>query len=223
MKSVASSARPSGRMGQCRQAPQQRSSNQTGVEVGTDEALRLVGLIERIIARNEPAFADFYNLLVSRVHSLATAILGNTFDADEVVVDIFSRIWEQPERYSSARGSVTAWVLMMTRSRAIDLIRKKNTFIRKDSAAGEEQNLHQQCAEAPEDMLDNLRHSSQLGEALKTLSEKQRQMLTLAFYRDMSHSEISDYLNMPLGTVKTHIRRALQSLKKHQLIIEGTQ
>jgi len=177
-----------------------------------DEA-ELVSLVQAIVARNEAALARLYDLTVGRVYSLAYALTRNSADAEEVVCDVYLRVWQRAAQYQESRGKVLAWLLINCRSLALDLLRR-----RRRQEAGREQLALQEAVEADaaastEDLLALVQEGTRVHRALSALSDIQRQLIALAFFSDMSHQAIAATVQLPLGTVKSHIRRSLKVLR----------
>lgn len=169
-------------------------------------------LITRIAGGDESALADLYDTAVGRAYALALRITRNAQDAEDAVEETFFQIWQRAAQYDAQRGRVLAWVLTICRSRALDLLRRHDPAeLHADPAALDEQNG--EAAEDPQHLLSMFQRDSAVHAALEQLSDVQRQLVALAFLRDLSHQQIAEYLDMPLGTVKTHIRKALSALQ----------
>ncbi len=172
----------------------------------------LAGLIQRMAAGDEAALGRLYDLTLSRVYGLALRITGRRDLAEEVCVETYWQSWREAIRYDALRGQPLAWLMVMTRTRALDALRRLD---RVAYCADPETHLESEsCPDASP--LDRLLHSEQSGvlrQALATLTPTQRQMVALAFYKDLSHQEISDHTGLPLGTVKSHLKRAQDSLR----------
>lgn len=172
----------------------------------------LTGLIQRMAAGDEAALGRLYDLTLSRVYGLALKITGRRDLAEEVCVETYWQSWREATRYDALRGQPLAWLMVMTRTRALDALRRLD---RVTYCADPETHLESEsCPDASP--LDQLLHSEQSGalkQALATLTPTQRQMVALAFYKDLSHQEISDHTGLPLGTVKSHLKRAQASLR----------
>jgi len=172
----------------------------------------ITSLLNQIGCKDESALSKIYELTVNKVYGLALKILLNEADAEEVVCDVYSQIWHKAADYQCERGSVISWVMVICRSRALDLLRKKrpeqinHNPIEKLS---EKSNDHQ-----PDDIINLLQEGTAIKTAMQQLTKIQRQIITLAFFKGMSHSEIADTIQLPLGTVKSHARRALQTMHK---------
>ena len=173
----------------------------------------LVSLVQAVVARNEAALTRLYDLTVGRVYSLAYALTRNSADAEEVVGDVYLRVWQRAGQYQESRGTVLAWLLINCRSLALDLLRR-----RRRQEAGQEQLALQEvvgvdAAASAEDLLAPVQEGTRMHQALSALSAIQRQLIALAFFRDMSHQAIAAAVQLPLGTVKSHIRRSLRVLR----------
>lgn len=172
----------------------------------------LTQLIARMAAGDEAALARLYDLTLARVHGLALRIAGRRDLAEEICVETYWQAWREALRYDSARGEPLAWLMMMTRSRALDALRRQD---RATPCPDPETLFDNECAPdtSPLDCLMAAERASALGRALAQLTPIQRQMVGLAFYRDLSHQEISNETGLPLGTVKSHLKRAQDALR----------
>jgi RNA polymerase sigma-70 factor (ECF subfamily) len=189
------------------------ASSPCAVAPPVDEA-QLVAWIERIVDRDERALCALYDATVSRVHGLVLRIVRRPQLADEVVEDAFFQVWRQAVRFDAARGRAMTWLLSMARSRAIDALRAES---RHDHDELEAEPAAQPGAHQPagDELLELARGHADLHRAMMLLSAQPRQLVALAFFRGLSHEEIASQTAMPLGTVKSHIRRALIALREH--------
>jgi len=198
---------PDGPAQECAAAPRRQSTG-----TAPDEAA-LCALIGRIVDHDEAALAALYDGLVGRVYGLALRITRRVTLAEEVVQDVFWQVWRQAPRFDGERGSALAWVMTIARSRALDALRRLDP----EECELEPETLELQedpAAPAPVDLLSALEQGQSLHAALARLDPVPRQLLSLAFFRGLSHDEIAQHAGLPLGTVKSHIRRALASLRE---------
>lgn len=175
---------------------------------------QLAALIERIIDRDERALAALYDATSARVYGLVLRITRRAALAEEVVEDTFWQAWRQAPRFEAARGKVVTWLLAMARSRAIDALRRDERF---QHAEMPEESSLEDGAEASmpaHDLLEATRSEQRVHEAIAALEPRARQLVALAFFRGLTHEEIAAQTAMPLGTVKSLIRRSLQQLRK---------
>ena len=175
-------------------------------------AAELAALLERVIQADHAAFRELYDASVGKVMALARAMLRDLQDAEEVVCDTFTQAWNDAARYDRDRGTVLSWLLTICRSRALDLLRKRR---RRSAEINDDDNTMQVADERPEPdaLLALYQSGTTLHAALAGLPPVKQQLVTLAFFRGLSHEEIAAQLGMPLGTVKSHLRRALGSLR----------
>jgi RNA polymerase sigma-70 factor (ECF subfamily) len=170
-------------------------------------------LIERIAARESQALAELYDQYSSLLLSLARRILRNTQTAEEVLQEVFLQIWNQAHRYDTSRSSVSTWLVLMTRSRAIDRLRSRQSRERTLDTLELEGPPSYESAQAWRNVLREERRERLLRE-LGTLPPEQKQVLDLAFYGGQSQTEIAAFLGIPLGTVKTRTLLAMRKLRK---------
>jgi RNA polymerase sigma-70 factor (ECF subfamily) len=172
-----------------------------------------IDAIRRAAGGDADALAALYDRHSRIIYSLAFRIIGDASDAEEVVQDVFAQVWRQAARYDTSRGAVIAWMLMMTRSRAIDRIRSRRGLppVAPDSWKGLAEMVDP--AQGPELTTLTADQIGRVREALNALPLTQRLAIQLAFYEGLTHVEIAERLEEPLGTVKTRIRLGLLKLR----------
>ncbi|MBI3155242.1 MAG: sigma-70 family RNA polymerase sigma factor [Burkholderiales bacterium] len=175
--------------------------------------VQLAAWIEAIVDRDERALAALYDATFSRVFGLVRRIVRDAALAEEVVEDAYFQVWRQCVRFDPARGKALTWVLAMARSRAIDALRREARF---EHDPLEEDGLPETASPAPpgDELLDLARHRADLHQALMLLGAQPRQLVSMSFFRGLSHEEIAEQTKLPLGTVKSQIRRALLALRE---------
>jgi RNA polymerase sigma-70 factor (ECF subfamily) len=175
-------------------------------------AAALAQLIQRMARGDEAALARLYDLTLARVHALALRITARRDLAEEVCVETYWQAWREAVRYDAARGQPMAWLMVMVRSRALDALRRLD---RATSCPDPETHLDgESCPDAtPLDRLMAREQAGALERAFAVLTPVQRQMVGLAFYKDLSHQEISTQTGLPLGTVKSPLKRAQDALR----------
>jgi RNA polymerase sigma factor (sigma-70 family) len=169
-------------------------------------------LVRRIAQKDEAALGALYDASVSRVYGLALRITRQREVAEEVAEDVYLQVWTQAERFDARRGNVFAWLLTICRSRALDQLRRRDDA----QPHPEPETLLTEAITTdgdPQDLLLAVERNSRLHAVLGQLSPVQRQLLALAFFKGLSHQEIADHTAMPLGTVKTHLRKALEAMR----------
>ena len=175
----------------------------------------LMTLIERIAQRDEVALKALYDLTARKLYGLSLRVVGSAEAAEDALQETFVQVWRTAGDYRASLSPPMAWLGLIVRSRSMDSLRRR---------AAERSHLTQELDEtladtlegdAP-DPLDTSLASQQawaLHQCLGQLEHKQREVISLAYLRDLSHGELSERLALPLGTVKTWIRRGLDKLR----------
>lgn len=180
-------------------------------------------LLRRIEARDDTALAEFYDRWFPVVNCLITRIVKVPHDAEDVVEETFWQVWKQASRYEPARGSVQTWLLTMARSRALDRLRA-NRRMREDSIDDTDgvSGTFATLATSTNDPSLDAEHAERkriVLAALATLPAEQRQTLELGYFSGLSQSEIAARTGLPLGTIKTRMRIAMQKLRERLSIL----
>ena len=181
---------------------------------GPQATSQLAALIQRVATRDSQALASFYDATNRLAFGVILRILGDRDIADEVTLDVYMEVWKRAANFNSGRGTPLAWLLNMARSRAIDRLRSgarrrkhEVAFPDFDTLAKADRGQHPGAdAESRE-----LKH--QIGTALADLPVEQKEVLELAYFEGLSHAQIAERLEEPLGTVKTRIRLAMNKLR----------
>ena len=167
-------------------------------------------LMQDIARRDKSAFEQLYQRHSAMLFSLALKILGDRSDAEDVLQDTFVQIWKTADSYDDQRGKPLGWLIMLTRSRAIDRLRSRATRARATEAASFEPRsdppLPAQQASASETQLLVRR-------VIEALPVEQRTPIELAYFGGLTQTEIAQRLRLPLGTVKTRMRTAMLGLR----------
>lgn len=139
---------------------------------------------------------------------VAERILRDKADAEEVAADVLWQLWREASRFDRSRGSVGAWIMMMVRSRAIDRLRSRNSRLRRDEDPAEPA-----LSDDPSHEIHSAERRRKVEHALAALNESERDLLRLAYFSDLSQSEIAGRTGLPLGTVKSRMRSGLIRLR----------
>ncbi len=174
----------------------------------------LLALLVRIKKRDEAAMGELYDSTVNRVYGLAIKIVIKPELAEEVVGDVFMQVWNKTKSFDDNKSTPIAWMLMMCRSRALDKLRRERPQLNNNTFELDQDATQDQNEVTPYTELQGIDISSRIHEALQLLNEKQRLLITLAFYEDMTQTEISEHTGEPIGTVKSNIRRAQLILRE---------
>jgi RNA polymerase sigma-70 factor (ECF subfamily) len=179
----------------------------------SDDASSDAALVQLLLRRDMRAFEQLYDRHSRIVYGLVLRILHQASTAEEVVQDIFLQLWRNASRYESGRGPFVPWLLTLARNRALDHLRLKSERQRRREDQTDEL---PQIAHAPqyEKELDEKRRAEVVRSLMGSLSAQQKKAIELAYFEGLSHSEIAETLNEPLGTVKSWIRNGLLRLKE---------
>lgn len=171
-----------------------------------------VSLIKQVAGGDQSALTTLYDSTSRLVFGLILRIVTDRASAEEVLLDVYTQVWRQALSYDTARGAPLAWIMTIARSRAIDRLRSgKHDLHGKESldAIGEVSSK----AASPEEATVNSERQRIVRSALETLSVEQREVIELAYFSGLSHSEIALRLGQPLGTVKTRTRLGMIKLR----------
>ena len=195
-----------------------RSLHTVDVDAGADaESLR------GIAAGQPRALGELYDRHAGVLYALASRMLKDASEAEEVVQDVFVQVWRHAVTYDATRASARGWLLMMTRSRAIDRIRARQARPGTGPSTSDAASLSRIADSSPgQDIaLIDLESIARLKAALGELPEPMRVALDLAYYEGLTQSAIADRLGEPLGTIKTRMRTALTKLRAALRPAEG--
>jgi RNA polymerase sigma-70 factor (ECF subfamily) len=168
-------------------------------------------VVRRIVQGDRAALAELYDRYGTAVYSLACRIVGSS-DAEDVTQEVFTQAWKQAGRYDAERASAAAWLLNMTRTRAIDRLRANRTRLWFAGDPARIDGVPNGGADAEQRAIDDER-AVRVRSALEGLAAAQRQAIELAYFGGLTHGEIAERLGEPLGTVKTRIRTALIKMR----------
>ncbi|NJL23218.1 MAG: sigma-70 family RNA polymerase sigma factor [Leptolyngbyaceae cyanobacterium SM1_3_5] len=169
-------------------------------------------LLARIAQQDQAALAQLYNRYARLVFAIAFKSFGSVEESEEAVLDVFSQVWRTATRYDPAKGRVDTWLLIMARSRILDRLRKQQRIAKGQTAVETEIQFAKSSGDPIEDA-QIVERRAIVQAAIKQLSDPQRQVIELAFYQGLSHSEIAAQTGLSLGTVKTRIRLGLGKLR----------
>jgi RNA polymerase sigma-70 factor (ECF subfamily) len=177
-------------------------------------------LMRAIQRRTEAALEQLYDRYAPTVLALCLRIVRGNSEAEDVLEQVFWEIWSKADRYDETRGAPLSYLLLLARSRALDRVRAQQRRESRTTAMGSLDDLeHITAASSADDspldhaLVDEQR--ARVRAALAELDPRQRQVVELNFFDGFTHAEIADQLELPLGTVKTRIRRGLGVLRKH--------
>jgi len=189
----------------------QAAARQPGCPAPDDAQLE--AWIAGIVEHDERALMALYEATLSRVYGLVLRLVRRPQLAEEVAEEVFFQVWRQAPRFDAERGRPLTWLLGMARSRAIDAIRREARF-QHEELDEEASPVSAPAAESGDELLAVAQGHAELHRALLLLKPQPRQLVALAFFNGLSHEEIASQTHLPLGTVKSQIRRALITLRE---------
>jgi len=156
---------------------------------------------------DQSALAELYDRYSSVVYAVALRVLGDTMAAEDVLQEVFLQLWRNPAGFDASRGSLGAWLAVITRNRAIDALRKRKP----------ETDIEDVVVSVVPDLAgdaDRSRAATKVRGVLGAMPSAQRNALEMAYFQGLTHSEIASQTGEPLGTIKTRIRAGLTALRK---------
>jgi RNA polymerase sigma-70 factor (ECF subfamily) len=172
-----------------------------------------VAQIEQIATGDQAALAQFYDVTNRLAFGLIMRILNDRSTAEEVLLDVYAQVWRQAGNYRLERGTPLAWLTTIARTRALDRLRAGRQELQRKESLDAVADARSFDAD-PEETTASHEHQRLVRRALAALAFEQRQVLELAYFSGMSHSEIAAHLGQPLGTVKTRTRLGMIKLKE---------
>jgi RNA polymerase sigma factor (sigma-70 family) len=175
----------------------------------------LMGYIERIARQDQLALRELYDATSSKLYAIAMRVVGNVAHAEDVLQEAYLTIWRVAGDYKAPLSPPMVWLGVIVRSRGLDFLRRRKS---ERALAGQpiDEMLSETLASDAATPLETSQASEQawaLHECLRKIEPKQREVVTMAYFRDLSHSELAEQLKLPLGTVKTWMRRSLEQLR----------
>ncbi len=197
-----------------RQTPAQGLHDNAGMNTQLQDA-ELIALLDRVAAQDHAALKALYEQCASKLYGLALRVVTHRDWAEDVLQESFLTIWRSADNYRASLSPPMAWLGLIVRSRGLDLLRRR---------AADRSHLTQELddtladtlvsdSETPLDTAQASEQAQALHQCLVKLEKRQREVVSLAYVRDLSHSELATQLQIPLGTVKTWIRRGLNQLR----------
>ena len=171
---------------------------------------RCLQWIQQMSNGNEQALGEFYDATLGKVFGVAIRIVGDSTLAEDVVTDVYHEAWKNAARYDQLRGRPITWLLTICRNRALDEYRRESSAARKVEAAAVLEVPG--TVDEPDALLEAAEEGHAVHALLATIEPEDRQLLALAYFRGLSHQQIAAHTDLPLGTVKSRIRRALNKL-----------
>lgn len=171
----------------------------------------LQALMGQVALGDEEAFAAVYDAVAGSVLGVVRAVLRDHAHSEEVAQEVLVEVWRTAARYRSDRGTAINWILTLAHRRAVDRVRSVEAAAARDHKAAllDRTPDYDQVSEQVEARLER----EQVRRCLRTLTDIQRQAVTLAYYRGLTYRQVAEALTLPLGTVKTRLRDGLIRLR----------
>ncbi|MBK3584015.1 sigma-70 family RNA polymerase sigma factor [Streptomyces microflavus] len=168
-------------------------------------------LLVRVARGDQDAFAKVYDAVSGPVLGLVRSVLRDPAQSEEVAQEVLVEVWRTAPRFQASRGSAMNWVLTLAHHRAVDRVRSAEASAAREHKAAllDRTPAFDEVSEQVETRLER----EQVRRCLRTLSELQRQSVTLAYYRGLTYREVAELLTVPLGTIKTRLRDGLIRLR----------
>jgi RNA polymerase sigma-70 factor (ECF subfamily) len=184
----------------------------------TPENQRLVALLLGISKKDHDAFTQLYNLTNTHLYGVALRFVFKRELADEILQDAFINVWQQAGSYAASLSTPMTWLISIVRNKSLDHLRKTKPQLDNTDSLDDRVSdfTYEDAAEhvGPHELLAFAVEKAELHRYLTLLEPPQRQSIALAYYGGLSHSELADHLQVPLGTAKAWVRRGLFSLRR---------
>jgi RNA polymerase sigma factor (sigma-70 family) len=195
----------------------------TNASEWSERSLDLSRLLSRASLGDRAAFATLYERTSAHLFAVVLRIHRDRAQAEDILQEVYVNVWRAASSFDAAQSQPLTWLTRIARNRAIDSLRRRQTRPQTQSLGGsaggadpEDDSVYDTVADSapgPLDLLSRAAEARSLEACLDQLSPLQRQSVALAFFHGLSHAEVAEQLRQPLGTVKSWVRRALQTLK----------
>jgi len=171
-------------------------------------------LMDLVARQDESALGELYDRYSRLVFSVAYRVIGDRDSAEEITLDVFTRVWTNAHTYQVEKAKVSTWITRMTRNRSIDVLRQEEVRPLKHSIGWADVSPEPKSGgSGPEEGAQLSLQQQRVRSAVHTLPDEQQEALALAYFNGYTHQEISELLGLPLGTVKGRIRAGMQKLR----------
>jgi RNA polymerase sigma-70 factor (ECF subfamily) len=176
-------------------------------------------LLKLVTEAHTDALGELYNRYGRLLFSIAFTIIGDRATAEEVTLEVFTRVWQKAATYQPEQAKVSTWLTTITRNHAIDILRRQSVRPEHNSVSWDEilaspLLVRNEVENSPEYTAELSLQRLRVHAAVAQLPNDQKQALVLAYFRGYTHHQIAEVLDQPLGTIKTRIRMALQKLRQ---------
>jgi len=168
-------------------------------------------LIRLVALGDEAAFEELYDAVAPRVYGLVRRVVRDPAQSQEVTQEVFVDVWAQASRFDADRGKAMSWILVIAHRRAVDRVRASQASADRDLRQGIKE--FQESYDDVADTVETQMEAERVRKALETLTDPQREAISLAYYGGFTHQEVAELLKIPVGTVKTRIRDGMIRLR----------
>lgn len=168
-------------------------------------------LIRLVALGDEAAFEELYDAVAPRVYGLVRRVVRDPAQSQEVTQEVFVDVWAQASRFDADRGKAISWILVIAHRRAVDRVRASQASTDRDLRQGIKE--YQESYDDVADTVETQMEGERVRQALATLTDPQREAISLAYYGGYTHQEVAELLKIPVGTVKTRIRDGMIRLR----------
>lgn len=197
------------------------------MHIHTPENQRLVTLLQNIAQQDHDSFKQLYDLTSPHLYGIAIRLLRKRELADEVLQDAYINVWQQAGSYSATLATPMTWLICIVRNKSRDRLRKGKMESDTTGPLDEDEASHQHDElidlADPQDLFAAAMEKYALKNSMCALIPSQRQALALTYYNGLSHAELAEHLQVPLGTAKAWVRRGLAQLRKCYEAAHGSQ
>jgi RNA polymerase sigma factor (sigma-70 family) len=176
---------------------------------GRDSEVDLVALMHACAAGDRQAFAVLYERTSAKLYGICLRLLGNEPEAQDVLQETYIRVWQKAERFDASKASAITWLAVLARNKAVDRLRQRGAPNQELDAASQVEDDGPSAFELVERQQDR----SRLADCLKELEDRARLAIQSAFLDGATYPELAEREGVPLGTMKSWVRRGLQRLR----------
>ncbi|WP_322403316.1 sigma-70 family RNA polymerase sigma factor [Massilia luteola] len=180
----------------------------------TDQNDRLYHLLAAVALQDRKAFRALYDATSAKLFGVALRVLRKDELAEDAVQDAFVAIWHAASGYQPHLAAPLTWMVTIVRNKALDILRRARTGGADVQVELDDADVRADTAAGPYELAQASRDARALADCMDTLAGRQRQAIGMAYLHDLSHSEVAGRLDLPIGTVKTWIRRGLERLRE---------
>jgi len=169
----------------------------------------LATILEAVALGDREAFAQLYARTSAKLYGICLRLLANEAEAEDVLQDVYVTVWQKAERFDRGRASPITWLAVLARNKAIDRLRRRSTKAEPIEAAADVED----DSPLPFELVQQKQDAGRLSDCLDQLDERPRAMIRAAFLDGATYPELAEREGVPLGTMKSWIRRAMQRLR----------